>query len=190
MELQSRKSAASTAKRKKVDWAAVERDYRTGKFTLRELAEKYGVSHQAIAKRSQVHKWTQDLADQIRLATNAKLVASLVDSQVAAGGQAIANTVLAAAELNAQVVMRHRKRLHAIAEDADIAKAKVLSLADSVADMREAGVLVNALEGLARISKTLIEQERVAYKLDDAPASQITPKRVVLEFHDVEEREL
>lgn len=102
---------ASSGKRKRIDWEAVERDYRTGKFTLRELADKHGGSHQAIAKQAKKRKWTQDLGDQIRLATNAKLVANLVAKEVASGGQAVANVVLAAAEINTQIILGQRTRV-------------------------------------------------------------------------------
>ena len=154
-----------------MDWDAVERDYRTGKFTLRELAEKHGPSHQAIAKRSKVRGWTQDLGEQIKQATNAKLVAKLVDSEIAKGGQAVANTVLAAAEINAQIILKHRQRLQALAEDADRARQKLVAMTEMVADVREAGSLVSAVEAAARTEKILIEQERKAYRIDDEPAA-------------------
>jgi hypothetical protein len=99
--------------KKRTDWDAVERDYRTAKFTLRELAQKYGVTHQAINNQAKRKQWTQDLADQIRQATNAKLVAKLVDEGVAKGGQEVANTVLAAAEVNTRVILGHRKDIQA-----------------------------------------------------------------------------
>jgi len=44
--------------------------YRTDKFTLRELAAKYGVIHQAIQKRATKEGWTKDLAKQIKHGTN------------------------------------------------------------------------------------------------------------------------
>jgi hypothetical protein len=97
--------------KKAADWDRIERDYRTSKFTLRELATKHGVSHQAIGKRAKVKGWTQDLAAQIRQATNAKVVAKMVDAEVAKGGQAVADTVLAAAEIGAQVILRHQARV-------------------------------------------------------------------------------
>jgi uncharacterized protein YjcR len=167
----SQKSQSPAPGRRKVDWDAVERDYRTGKFTLRELAEKHGPSHQAIAKRSKVHGWTQDLGEQIKQATNAKLVAKLVDSEIAKGGQAVANTVLAAAEINAQIILKHRQRLQALAEDADRARQKLVAMTEMVADVREAGSLVSAVEAAARTEKILIEQERKAYRIDDEPAT-------------------
>jgi hypothetical protein len=43
--------AKKQAKRRKTDWAAVERDFRTGKWTSQELGDKYGVSRQAVDKQ-------------------------------------------------------------------------------------------------------------------------------------------
>jgi predicted DNA-binding protein YlxM (UPF0122 family) len=50
------------ARRSDIDWDAMARDYRTAKFTLREIAAKHGVSHQAIAKRAKAKEWKQVLA--------------------------------------------------------------------------------------------------------------------------------
>lgn len=177
-----RKSAASATQRAQIDWEAVERDYRIGKFTLRELAEKHGCTHQAIDKRAKKHAWTKDLNDVIRQATDAALVAEMV----ASSGQAVATTVIAVAEMNKQVILGQRKRITQLQEDAEIAKDKLIALADTVSDIREAGVLVSAIEGLARISKTLTEQERLVYKLDDDSGTTTTQKRVVLEFRGAE----
>jgi predicted DNA-binding protein YlxM (UPF0122 family) len=111
--------------KRRADWDAVERDYRTGKFTLRELADKYGVSHQAIGKQVKTKGWTQDLSTAIKQATNAKLVAELVDKEVAKGGQEVAKTVLAAAELNKQVILKHRGD---ISKTSDLAMAMLAEL--------------------------------------------------------------
>lgn len=176
-------------RRKPVDWDAVARDYRLGQFTLREMAHKHGCSHQAIAKRAKEHGWTQDLGEQIRQATNAKLVAKLVNQRVASGGQEIANVVLAAAEIKAAVVMRHRSRLEVLARDADAARAKLLQMMESVADVKEAGALVSAVESAVRTEKILIEQERKSHQLDNDTAAEDATrkvKRVTLDFEDAE----
>lgn len=149
--------------RRRVDWDAVERDYRTGRFTEQELADKHGATRSAVSKQKRVKGWTKDLKDEIRHATQARLVAELV----AKGSEKVADTVLAAAEVNTRVVLGHRKRiadLHRLAEDA---QAKLESMGDSLVDVREAGVFVQAVNGLATITKTLIEQERKAFGLDD-----------------------
>jgi hypothetical protein len=132
---------AAPTKKLRADWDAIERDYRTGKFTLRELASKYDVSHQAIAKRSKTKGWTQDLSIAIKQATNAKLVATLVNQEVAKGGQQVANTVLAAAELNKQVILRHRT---------DIAEARSVAF-DLLAELKDSAMLVEHQDLLAEI---------------------------------------
>lgn len=154
-------------KRRGVDWDAVERDYRTGAFTLRELADKYGCSHQAVGKQVKAKGWTQDLSKAVRQATNAKLIEAEVAKQVAESGQAVANSVLAAAEVNTQVVLRHRTRLEQLNKDADAAREKLAALCDTVADVREAATLVSAIESLSRTTKNLIEKEREAFGLDE-----------------------
>lgn len=47
-------------RRRDIDWNAVERDYRTGAFSLRELAERHRCSHSAIANFAGRHGWTRD----------------------------------------------------------------------------------------------------------------------------------
>jgi predicted DNA-binding protein YlxM (UPF0122 family) len=180
-----------------VDWDAVERDYRTGKFTLRELAEKYGPSHQAIAKRAKVHGWTQDLGEQIKQATNARLVAKLVDNEIAKGGQAVANSVLVAAEINTNVILGHRKGLQritrikeALLDQIEQAAAQLPELAEAIELVRkpdENGVdkandalrkamsrtsLVDDLKKLAEVDERVRKGEREAF---DIGAGQATP---------------
>jgi hypothetical protein len=180
-------------KRQRADWQAVERDYRTGLMTLRELAEKHGCSHQAISKRAGKHEWAQDLSPAIRAATAAKLVqhevakevAKEVASEVAKGGQEVINAVLVAAELNKQVILSHRSRLRQLQADADMVRNKLLQMTEEVSDVREASTLVSAFESSARTTKIVIEAERKAFGLD-AMAEQEAPdserNRVTVEF--------
>lgn len=56
------------------DWAAVERDYRTGAFTIRELEARHpGTSRSAIDRRAKRDGWVQDLSAAVATATQAKL---------------------------------------------------------------------------------------------------------------------
>jgi len=43
----------------KTDWAAVERDYRTGKYTNRQIAEVHGCSHTQVGRRATQYGWTK-----------------------------------------------------------------------------------------------------------------------------------
>lgn len=212
-----RSVATSTAspKAKRADWDAIERDYRTAKFTLRELASKHGVSHQAIAKRSKVNAWTQDLSIAIRQATNAKLVDELVAKEVASGGQEVANVVLIAAEVNTQVILGHRQGLREITEVKNQllnqirqAAANMGDLADIIEMVRKPddngqdkandalrkamgrSALVDDLKKMADVDEKVRKGEREAFGIEsmaDTPDAA-KPKRITLEFVDVEPR--
>ena len=181
--------------KRKTDWQAVERDYRTGKFTLRELADKFGISHQAIAKAAKKNEWTQDLAQAIKQATNAKLVANLVDKEVAKSGQAVANTVQAAAEVNTRVILNHRRGLNRLTEVKRKLLDQIEQAAENMADLAEViqmvrspddngmdrandalkkamgrSALVDDLKKLADVDERVRKGEREAFGLDDGPA--------------------
>lgn len=47
------------AKRKDIDWAAIETDYRTGTHSIRALAAKHGVSEAAIRKKAGEGGWVR-----------------------------------------------------------------------------------------------------------------------------------
>jgi hypothetical protein len=47
-------------RRRDIDWNAVERDYRTGAFSLRELAERHRCSHSTIANFAGRHGWIRN----------------------------------------------------------------------------------------------------------------------------------
>jgi hypothetical protein len=102
-------AGSSVPAKRRTDWEAVERDYRTGKFTLRELEEKHGAFNSSIARKAKKDGWTQDLSRAIQQATNAKLAEALVSDIASEGAQNASATVLAAAEVNKQVILGHRK---------------------------------------------------------------------------------
>lgn len=168
--MNSEKARTSRPKaRPRTDWEAVERDYRTGKFTLRELAAKYNVSHQSVDGHVKRKGWTQDLSDAIRQATNTRLTNDLVNKEADKNRQDVDKVVDVAAEVNVRVILSHRSRLASLNDAVETAKAKLLALGDTVADIREAATFVQAVGNLATATKTLIEQERKAHNLDDAP---------------------
>lgn len=154
----------------KIDWDAVERDYRTDKFTLRELGEKYGCSHAAIAKKAKKLDWQKDLTKAIRDATNARMVQAVVNQEVAKGKQAVANVVLAAAEVNVRVLTRHKARTELLVTDVDTARQKLFAVSEGITGLKDAALLTGAVESLVRSTKTLIELERKTYGLDNEGA--------------------
>jgi hypothetical protein len=214
MATSTRKSAAKQAvpKKARVDWDAIERDYRTDKFTLRELAAKYNVTHTTIARRAEKLGWTKDLTDAIRQATNAKLVQQSVQQQCTTAHQAATDTVLIAAEINVQVIQSHRRGLQRIAtikerllDQIEQAAALMPELSDLIEMVRkedERGIdkandalrkamarsgLTDDLKKLAEIDEKVRKGEREAFGItsgEEEDSSTRKPKCVTLEFVD------
>lgn len=130
-------TAKTSEKRPKTDWDAIERDYRTGKFTLRELEAKHGVSYAQISRKAKEQAWTKDLRDVIKQATNAALLReSVTKSQKDA-----TETVVVAAEVNKQVILGHRADVRAVRDLA----------ADLLAELSQSKMLADEQELLAEI---------------------------------------
>lgn len=193
------RKAVTPAKKgaKAADWDAIERDYRTGKFTFRELELKHGVPNSTITRRAKKERWTQDLSDAVRQATNAALIQERVQQECSSAQQNAATAVLAAAEVNKQVILGHRQHV-----------ATAISLvSDLMAELRLLGSAKEDLERLAEIvggedpdemlrvirkvtsvhSKAstvktladaidkLMRAERLAFGIDGAPGSEPPP---------------
>ena len=153
----TRKSASegqeAKTRRTQTDWDAVERDYRTGRFTKRELAEKHGLSHTAINKRAIKFGWVQDLSERINQATQAKLaqqvrneakakleefaVSTLVAKSVSDSFQNDVETIDLASDINAIVVSRHRKGLSEITQVRSTLLAHVAQAAANLDELAE-----------------------------------------------------
>lgn len=68
--------------KKHIDWELIERDYRAGIKTLRQIGEERGVSHPAIAKRAKAFGWVRDLSEKIQQAAKAKVTKQAVTKTV------------------------------------------------------------------------------------------------------------
>ena len=172
-KLQSRKKSKSkpnnTLTRVRADWDAVERDYRAGKYSLRELEARHGVLNSSMARKAKTRGWTQDFVLAIRLATHAKLANQLVSKMASECAQNVSSVIADAANESVITILNHNARLTDLALAVDAAKASVLLLGFDVKDIREAAVFMQAVCNLANATKTLIEQERKVYNLDSEP---------------------
>lgn len=135
-----------------VDWEAIERDYRTGRFTLRELQDKYGPTASTIMRRAKSRNWQMDLSEVVRQTTKAKLLRDAADKERAdqaqhlqlKAQQAVAEVVDLAAEENASVVRRHRT---------DISKAREITLS-LLGELRAMTVHADDLERLLELAQS------------------------------------
>ena len=215
MAAESRKSAAPGKQRRKVDWEAVERDYRASQLTLRELGEKHGCAHPAIARKAKSEGWQRDLTDAVKQATSSKLIEAAVTSAVTNKHQTVTSAVLVAAEVNTQVILGHRKGLNrltrikeALLDQIEQAAQLMPELAEVIEMVRQPddnGVdkandamrkamsrssLVDDLKKLAEIDERVRKGEREAFNISGATDDKQgrKTKRITLDFIDVEPR--
>lgn len=65
-----------------VDWLIVEKDYRAGIKTLRQIADEHGVTHGAINKRAKRGGWDRDLSGKIRAKAESLVSTAAVSTAV------------------------------------------------------------------------------------------------------------
>lgn len=201
---------ASVVGKRKTDWEAVERDYRTGKYTLRELETKHGADHGLISRKARKEEWKQDLGPAIKQATSAKLVEQLVTNEVTNSHQKVTNTIDVAATMSANVILGHRKGLKRITGIKEQlltqieqtasempAIANVLELLrkpdengidranDALKKMLGRSALVDDLKKLADVDEKVRKGEREAFDLDE-PQDDKSAERDVSRYTDAE----
>lgn len=167
-----------------IDWEAIEREYRAGLLSVRELGRRYTVSHQAINERAEREGWERDLTARVRQAVSARLAAN----PVAGSSTDEKATIEAAAVVGANVIRLHRHdvgrvralagklmdRLEAALNNADAMEDLIAQEPDGLArlHLRRAVALPEHAKTLDKITTTLakiIPLERQAYDLDDKP---------------------
>lgn len=97
------------SKRSQIDWELIERDYRAGVLSVREIAASQGITHAAINKRAKRDGWERDLKAKIQAKADALVskreVSKLVTAEKVATDNAVVN---ANATRIADVRMSHR----------------------------------------------------------------------------------
>ena len=96
-------------KRQRYDWAAVERDYRTGQYSNRELSRLHGPSEAAIRAKAKAQAWQKDLSEKIRQRVKEKTSRAVAREVVQA--ETDEEIIERAAEAGADIVHGHQKML-------------------------------------------------------------------------------
>lgn len=186
-------AGAATPQKRRADWEAVERDYRTGKFTLRELEAQHGVSYAQISRKANELGWSKDLREVIKQATDAAVLRETVTK----AQKDTTETVLVAAEVNKQVILGHRHGLQALTNVKRTLLAQIEQAAGLLPDLSEViemvrkpddngmdrandalrkamsrSALVDDLKKLADVDEKVRKGEREAFGLDDAPEGE------------------
>lgn len=164
-------------KRSAIDWEAIERDYRAGILSVREISRRAAVSHTAVQKKADHLGWVRDLAPRIRATARAKLASAAVlkEGSTTALGEDGARTVVEAnAALQVGVVDGHRNllgRLRRITAKLIDGLERVL---EGTADENTKLLLYgrSATDNvylLARAMTRLVPLERQAFAIDAVP---------------------
>lgn len=185
-------------KRPKVDWEAVERDYRAGSKTLRQIGEEYGCSHVAVKKRAEREGWSRDLSVRIKEAAEAKVTKAEVTKTVTKEAAISERQVVEVnAQLLADVVLNERadiKRARSIVQKlwelveveldhpeeleklGELLRSEDEFGNDKLNDLYRAAIAlpqqVKNAKALADALKVLIELERRILKIDDQPIGE------------------
>lgn len=99
--------ATKPAKRQ-IDWESVERGYRAGVLSIRELAKLHDISDKAVRNRAKEYGWERDLTERVQEKVRTELVRTQSAPEVR---QTEREIVAAAAATVVQVVREHRVSL-------------------------------------------------------------------------------
>lgn len=178
-----------------VDWELIERDYRAGIKTLRQIGDEHGVSHTAIQKRAKKEDWSRDLTQKVQqkaqdLVAKREVANSVAREQkvsdvetVRAYGEIVANIDLSqredvkAAMANARGLLMElvqlarpefQEMLEAIAEEFDQSTDRRVDKANELYRyiISLAGRVKMAKE-LAAVHGVYVPLQRKIYRLDD-----------------------
>lgn len=148
-----------TAEKKAIDWEAVERDYRAGVLSLREIGGAHGVTHGAIRKRAERDGWTRDLAARVQARADELVSRAMVSTQVSMDTKITERVVI---EANAQRIATVRGE-----HRADIARMRALVLRlleECEAEASEPGLFAGLGEIMARPDESGRDRARDAYE--------------------------
>lgn len=119
-EGKSKPPVVAPAPKPAIDWDAIERAYRAGVLTLREIATQNGCTHGAIRKRAIRDGWSRDLSARVREAVSTGLVSGPVSTEKSVSERMNEREIVeAAASQVITLVREHRqdiKRQRGLAE--------------------------------------------------------------------------
>lgn len=174
------------ATRKKLDWEAIEREFRAGVLSIREIGAKHGCSDTAIRKRAKKDGWKRSLADKVRQRVREKMVRSEVCEPSASDEEVIeaaANRGFEVQQIHrrdireAQVVLSSlTKQLAEYIENRDDIESQIEDETKDDSGTKRRNRMLKAvslpshagvLRDLSVALKNLIPLERQAFSLDD-----------------------
>ena len=132
--------------RTQVDWESIERNYRAGILSIREIAKVHNISDTAIRKKAKADNWERDLTARV----NEKVRTELVRGEVrAANPQTEKEIIEVAAATVVQVVRGHRVRIKQGSELVELLTKQLTDVAGKREEF-EAAIEITFLQESAR----------------------------------------
>lgn len=156
--------------RHRVDWPAAERDFRTGKYSQVEISKLHGMAEATLCRRikrdqeTDASRWQPDLTLAVRQATNAALMAELVKTEVNEGQDKVKISILTAAEIGKNVIMRHRQDL---VKTRDVAMGLLAELERTALLADKQDLLIEILAGEDATEADLIIARKAVHRAID-----------------------
>lgn len=181
------------AKRPTYDWEAIEKDYRTGLYSFRQLETMHGPRSMTISQKAKSKGWTKDLSKNVQDRTRDILTTGNEDSSMPRpSDEAI---IEAAATTAASVVFQHRAWAK---KGRDVVSAMLEKLGDQVdagrievkdRDGEIVGIdlpldyMGKAASNMVTAMEKLVKIERQAYNLDvpqddEKPEAKLTEAQI------------
>lgn len=169
------------------DWDAIEREYRAGQLTIREISRQHGPAESTIRKRAKKCGWSRSLS----AAVKKEVREGLVREDAGPDAREDAEIVREAAARGVEVVRQHRKQLARLSVIRDAMTSRLCEVIEGRAEGVEVTVkkrgggekrvvlsflgphesLSDALLKLSRTTSQLVSLERQAFNLDAEEAS-------------------
>lgn len=176
-----------SADKKSTDWESIERQYRAGVLSIREIGKAHEVSDTAIRKKAKAADWQRDLSAKVAEKVRSDLVRSEVRT---ANPQTEREIVEEAAATVVHVVRSHRTRIKNGSALVELLTGQLLDAASNREELEESieaeckgdmdgrrrNAMLRAVSlashstiavNLANATKTWVGLERQAFGLDD-----------------------
>lgn len=95
------------SEKQKTDWESIEREFRAGQLSVREIARQHSITEGAIRKKSKAEGWQQDLTAKVRERVRTELVRSEVRKEHL---KATTPEIIEAAALRGVEIIQHHRR--------------------------------------------------------------------------------
>ena len=149
-----------------IDWELIEREFRLGKFTLRQLAASHGVQPSAISRKAKREHWVQDKRDEVRAMSEAQLLISNSRKATKKATEPTSVDIEVAATVITNIVLAHRS-------DAKRARTQTMVLLSELETETKNNSLplvtrTKALKALVESLAKVVAIEREAFGIDDS----------------------